>query len=92
MHEAEGEHPPPTPPPPQHRATNNLASGYFKGVSSKNADLWIIFIENWRTYRQMNEDQIKAAIPIFFRDGTALKYQALADNKKRTIFPFQSCL
>ena len=65
MHEADEGDPPPPPPPPQHRATDNLAPEYFKGLSTENADLWMTSIENWRQYRQMNEDQTKAAIPLF---------------------------
>ena len=71
-----------SPPPPEHRATDNLASEYFRGLSTENADLWMIPIENGRSYRQMNEEQTKAAIPLFFKDGAAFWYQALADNKK----------
>ena len=33
----------------------------------------------------MSEEQTKAAIPLFFRDGAALWYQALPDNKKDTL-------
>ena len=39
MHEADEGNPPPPPPPPQHRATDNLAPEYFKGLSTENADL-----------------------------------------------------
>ena len=81
MHEAEEGNPP----PPQQRATDNLAPEYFKGLSSENADLWMTTIENWRSYRLMNEEQTKAAIPLFFRDGAAHWYQALADDKKGTL-------
>ena len=70
MHQ-EGDPSPPPPPPPQHRATDNLAPEYFRGLSIENTDLWMISIENWRSYRQMNEEQTKAAIPLFFRDGAA---------------------
>ena len=33
----------------------------------------------------MNEEEAKAAIPLFLREGTALWYQALPDNKKDTL-------
>ena len=36
----------PPPPPPHHRATNNLAPEYFRGLTTENADLWMISIEN----------------------------------------------
>ena len=74
MHEADEEQPPP--PLPQ-RATDNLAPEYFKGLSTENADLWMTSIENWRSYRKINKEQTKAAIPLFFRDGAAHWYQAL---------------
>ena len=85
MHEADEKHPPPPPPPPQQHATYNLAPEYFKGLSTENADLWMTSIENWRSYRQMSEEQTKAAIPLFFRDGAAHWYQALTDDKKDTL-------
>ena len=40
------EDPPPPPPPPQHRVTDNLAPEYFRGLSTENADLWMVSIEN----------------------------------------------
>ena len=53
------------PPPPQHRATDNLTPDYFRGLSTENADLWMVAIENWRSYRQMNEEQTKSGIRLF---------------------------
>ena len=82
MHEADEEQPPPL---QQQRATDNLAPEYFKELSTENADLWMICIENWRSYRQMNEEQTKAAIPLFFRDGAAHWYHVLV--RKKDILP-----
>ena len=73
------------PPSQQHRGTDNLAPEYFRGLTTENANIWMISIDNWRTYRQMNEKQTKAAIPLFSRDVVALWYHALLDNKKDTL-------
>ena len=72
-------------PPQQYRGTDNLESEYFRGLTNENADSRMISIENWRAYRQMNEEETNAAILLFFREGTALWYQALPDNKKDTL-------
>ena len=47
-------------------------------------------IGNWLSYRQMNEEQTKAAIPLFCRDGVAHWYQALADDKRDTLPPLKT--
>ena len=72
-------------PPQKYRGTDNLEPEYFRGLTTENADSRMISIENWRAYRQINEEETKAAIPLFFREVTALWYQALPDNNKDTL-------
>jgi len=102
---AEPENPPPTPPQPStshaaeavaagditpRRSDNKYAPTLFYGKSNEDADTYVAYIERYKAYKHLSDDEVLELLPVLLRDAASDLYDSLTTDQKTNWTDFKN--
>jgi len=100
---AEPENPPPTPPQPStshaaeavgnitpKRSDDKYAPTLFYGKSNEDADTYVAYIERYKAYKHLSDDEVLELLSVLLRDAASDFYDSLTTDRKTNWTDFKN--